>query len=147
MVFAMLNLEVGKPYLWTTELYGKVAVHFLGYNPNGAVARLSIDGGADSTPANKYPALSDGIGYSVVERCEIEKRPTVRAPRGPRKNSDPVPAGTRKPKLPVLPTAEQVHDMSAEEATKLAASMNKPARKPRTRKAASAPVFSEEMSF
>lgn len=67
------SVEIGKPYIWRTLNYGDVAVHVAKFSPNGAVAVLSIDGGSDSTPANTFPELSDGIGYACLSA--LVKRP------------------------------------------------------------------------
>lgn len=64
---------IGKPMLWKTQNYGTVAVHIAGINPNGRVAQLTIDGGEASTPAQRYPELADGIGYSILGN--LSKRP------------------------------------------------------------------------
>lgn len=109
---------IGKPMLWNTNVYGTVAVHIKSISPNGRVAVLTIDGGEASTPAQRFPELSDGIGFAILG--DLSKRaPAVRKPR------------TRKAApgmLPVLPTAEAVRNVPA----KVAAGMVKPAR---TRKA------------
>lgn len=68
------DLEIGKPYIWQTGLYGKIAVHLAKFSPNGKVAVLSIDGGSDATPARSFPELSDGVAFAVIARGEIIKR-------------------------------------------------------------------------
>jgi hypothetical protein len=67
----------GKPFIWRTALYGDVAVHVSKFSPNGAVANLTIDGGEASTPAQRFPVLSDGIGFAV--QGQLFKRPATRA--------------------------------------------------------------------
>lgn len=56
---------VGRPFIWRTVNYGDIAVHVEKFSPNGAVAVLRIVGGEDSTPAQRYPELSDGWGFAV----------------------------------------------------------------------------------
>lgn len=71
---------IGKPMLWKTLNYGTVAVHIVGISPNGRVAQLSIDGGEAATPAQRFPELSDGIGFAILG--DLSKRvPPVRKPR------------------------------------------------------------------
>lgn len=64
----------GRPFTWRTAVYGDIAVHVDKFSPNGAVAVVTIDGGEDSTPANRFPELSDGIGFAVEDT--LFKRPT-----------------------------------------------------------------------
>ena len=106
-------LEIGKPYLWKSLSYGNVAVHFTGFSPNGDVANFTIDGGEASTPAQRFPELSDGVYFAPIGN--LSKRPARRKAA----------AGTRT--LPTLPTAEEVRNVSAKEAV----AMVKPARKAR----------------
>lgn len=75
------EVEVGKPYLWKSGIYGDIAVHVVGFSPNNKVVKLSIDGGEDSAPSRNHLALKDGIGYCVVERGELHKRPARRTAR------------------------------------------------------------------
>lgn len=71
---------IGKPMLWNTPVYGTVAVHIKGISPNGRVAVLTIDGGEAATPAQRFPELSDGIGFAILG--DLSKRPATRKPRG-----------------------------------------------------------------
>lgn len=74
-VASVIAPEKGKPYLWKSGIYGDVAVHVVGFSPNGKVAKLSVDGGPDATPARNHLALKDGFGYCVISRGELHKRP------------------------------------------------------------------------
>jgi len=69
-------LEIGKPYLWKSLSYGNVAVHFTGLSPNGKVANFTIDGGEASTPAQRFPELSDGIYFATAG--QLVRRPSRR---------------------------------------------------------------------
>lgn len=71
---------IGKPFTWRTNLYGDIAVHVEKFSPNGAVANLTIDGGPDATPCQRYPELADGIGFAVeggLLKRMPQKRPSV----------------------------------------------------------------------
>lgn len=68
MMLDLSTLKVGSPVTWRTTVYGDVAVHIDGFSPNGQVAILRIVGGEDSTPANRFPELSDGIGFATAEQ-------------------------------------------------------------------------------
>lgn len=71
---------IGKPMQWNSEVYGTIAVHILGISPNGRVAKVSIDGGEASTPAQRFRELSDGEGFAILG--ELAKRPArVRSSR------------------------------------------------------------------
>lgn len=73
----MINMTlVGKPMLWKTQNYGTIAVHVTGLSPNGQVLNLTIDGGEASTPAQRFPELSDGIAFATVG--QLSKRPATR---------------------------------------------------------------------
>jgi hypothetical protein len=67
---------IGKPMIWRTTVYGEVAVHVQKISPNGRVAVLTIDGGEASTPAQRFPELSDGIGFAILG--DLSKRPARR---------------------------------------------------------------------
>lgn len=56
---------IGKPFTWRTSAYGDVAVHVKLFSPNRSVAVVTIDGGPDATPCNRFPELSDGTGFAV----------------------------------------------------------------------------------
>lgn len=114
-----MEILKGKPYLWKSDVYGNIAVHVETFSPNGKVAVITIDGGEAATPAQRFPELSDGRYFTVLS--DLHKRPSTRAPRK-------APAGKN-----ILPTAEQVRNLSSKEAVELTASLNKPARKPRGR--------------
>lgn len=73
---------IGKPMLWKTLNYGTVAVHVKRISPGGNVAVLTIDGGEASTPAQRFPELSDGIGFGIIG--QLSKRPSTRAVRKPK---------------------------------------------------------------
>lgn len=73
-----MSIEIGKPYNWNSLAYGTVAVHVMGFSPNGAVALLAIDGGEDSTPAQTFPELSDGTGFAVLDVLAPRTRRTSR---------------------------------------------------------------------
>jgi len=103
---------IGKPMTWRTDMYGDIAVHVAKLSPNELVANLTIDGGPDATPCQRFPELADGIGFAT--RGQLVQRSTR-------------PRRTRATELPTLPTPEQVHNVSAAEA----AAMVKSARKPR----------------
>lgn len=67
---------VGKPYLWKSNVYGDVAVHITGFSPNENIALISIDGGEASTQAQRFPELSDGKYFVVLNSNRLVKRPT-----------------------------------------------------------------------
>jgi hypothetical protein len=67
---------IGRPFNWTTEAYGTIAVHVVGQSPNGAVALVTLDGGADSTPANRFPEMADGEYFAMPSA--LHKRPPTR---------------------------------------------------------------------
>lgn len=71
-----MSALIGKPMLWKTENYGSVAVHIAGISPNGMVATVTIVGGEASTPAQRFPELSDGIGFATFG--QLSKRPGTR---------------------------------------------------------------------
>jgi hypothetical protein len=81
-----IKLETGKPYMWKSEVYGTVAVHFTGYSPNGWIANFTIDGGEASTPAQRFPELSDGTYFALTGA--LSKRP-ARKPRSGRAPATP----------------------------------------------------------
>lgn len=75
-----IALEVGKPYLWKSKVYGDTAVHFTGLSPNGLVANFTIDGGEASKQAQNFPELSDGVYFALIG--QLVKRPArVRKPK------------------------------------------------------------------
>jgi hypothetical protein len=80
-------LEIGKPYLWKSLAYGNVAVHLTGCSPNGVVANFTIDGGEASTPAQRFPELSDGTYFALTGA--LNKRP-ARKPRSGRAPATPL---------------------------------------------------------
>lgn len=126
---------IGKPMLWNTATYGKVAVHVKGISANGRVAVLTIDGGEASKQAQMFPELSDGIGYAVLGNLS-KRTPVARKPRGKAGmiRSQAEIGKTETNKLPILPTAEEVHDLQD---PKQAVALVKPAgtvRKSRSRK-------------
>lgn len=67
---------VGRPFIWRTANYGDIAVHVEKFNWNGAVAVVRIVGGEDSTPAQRYPELSDGWGFAVAGQLFKRQRGT-----------------------------------------------------------------------
>lgn len=70
---------IGKPFLWTTNAYGTIAVHVTGFSPNGAVALFTIDGGEAATPAQRYAEMADGSYFGMP--ADLHKRPSTRKPR------------------------------------------------------------------
>lgn len=76
MSVAFVPELVGRPFIWRTVNYGDIAVHVEKFSPNGAVAVLRIVGGEDSTPAHRYPELSDGWGFAVAGQLFKRQRGT-----------------------------------------------------------------------
>lgn len=74
-----MTLEKGKPYLWKSEVYGTVAVHFTGYSPNGKVANFTIDGGEASKQAQTFREMRDGCYFAMAS--ELHRRTRQKAPR------------------------------------------------------------------
>ena len=81
----MTTTLIGKPMMWTTTVYGKIAVHVTGISPNGRVAILTIDGGEASTPAQRFPELSDGIGFAILG--DLTRRTRTLKATGPKGNA------------------------------------------------------------
>lgn len=106
---------IGKPMLWNTNVYGTVAVHIKSISPNGRVAVLTIDGGEASTPAQRFPELSDGIGFAILG--DLSKRaPAVRKPR----KAQPIKAlATAAGLLPAAPVPNRTRRRSSETVTEV----------------------------
>jgi hypothetical protein len=74
-----MNTMIGKPFLWITDTYGKIAVHVTGFSPNRQVALISIDGGEDATPCRTYREMADGAFFAMPG--DLSKRPATRTRR------------------------------------------------------------------
>jgi hypothetical protein len=94
------DVTAGKPYLWKSALFGEIAVHVKGFSPNGKVAVLTLDGGADAKQAKQFFALHDGIGFAVLARGELHTRPK----RTNRAKATAAPVATNRPR----PDVEQI---------------------------------------
>lgn len=73
----MLEIKEGKPYLWRTLNYGDIAVHLVSVNETNGVLKISIDGGADASPAQRYPELADGETFTLANKL-FRREPRVR---------------------------------------------------------------------
>lgn len=73
----MLEIKEGKPYLWRTLNYGDIAVHLVSVNETNGVLKISIDGGADTSPAQRYPELADGETFTLANKL-FRREPRVR---------------------------------------------------------------------
>lgn len=120
------DIKIGSPYLFNSTVYGRTAVHVTAIY-NGLV-HFSIDGGEASRQVRDFPELFDGKYFAIPER--IEKRSsvknTIREVPGVGKVAVVTFTPPTPPKLSRLPSAEQVRNLSAQEAADLAAKMNAP---------------------
>lgn len=110
---------IGKPFMWETAVYGRIAVHIDGLSPNGRVARVTIDGGADSTPANRFPELSDGIGHATESQLKLRKVrvPVRRSGRVAPREATALPKATQD--MTMLELRRHAKDIGMSTATKL----------------------------
>jgi len=89
---------IGKPMLWRTATYGDIAVHVTKLSPNEMVANLTIDGGLGATPCQRFPELSDGIGFATI--AQLVKRPSRSRKAVP---VDPVPLSVQAKRVRKAP--------------------------------------------
>lgn len=89
MNIASMDIEsmLDRPFTWRTLAYGDIAVHVTGISTNDAVAVITIDGGEASTPAQRFPELSDGVYFALPSQLHKRTRPAKAAAKMSRSQS------------------------------------------------------------